>query len=160
MGWHCGQVAAERAKNQVGFLQIDQERVENARELCMNLLGSQNGYRWQEAGYALQNLMDDYCGEVRTGQMLLRGLDRLKDIRTMPLKAVNPHELGRCLEVRFLVEAGEMVMRASHERQESRKYPTRFQRADYPEQDDERWFAFLAIRREKNRYTFSKMPIE
>jgi len=128
--------------------------------MCTILLDSRDGYRWQEAEYALQNLMDDYCGEVRTGQMLLRGLDRLKDIRTMPLRATTPHELGRCLEVQFLVEAGEMVMSASLERQESRKYPTRFQRADYPEQDDEHWFAFLAIRREKDRYAFSKIPIE
>jgi succinate dehydrogenase/fumarate reductase flavoprotein subunit len=159
-GWRCGQAAAQRAKNQVGFLQIDNGKAEKTRELCMNLLGNGSGYLWQETGYALQNLMDDYCGEVRSGEMLLRGLDRLKSIRAMPLRAKNAHELGRCLEVRTLLDAGEMVIRASLAREESRRHPVNFYRADFPEQDDRNWRAYSIIRKESDRFLLSKVALE
>ena len=71
----------------------------------------------------------------------------------------NPHELARCLEVKSIIENAEMVTRASLERTESRAKPVRFQRADYPEQDDENWLAFLVLRREGGVFKSSKLPI-
>jgi len=159
MGWHCGDVLGQRAKEDDTLLPVDGEKVESLRQLCDDLLFARHGCHWREVGYALQNVMDSYCGEVRTGPMLKRGLDCLRDIRSMPLKAANPHELARCLEVKFLIENGEMVMRASLAREESRRHPTHFCRADFPEQDDRNWFAFSATRLEKGKYRLSRIPI-
>jgi succinate dehydrogenase/fumarate reductase flavoprotein subunit len=36
-----------------------------------------------------------------------------------------------------------------------------FRRADYPDQDDENWLAFLAIRKkEDGSFQFSKLPVD
>jgi succinate dehydrogenase/fumarate reductase flavoprotein subunit len=75
------------------------------------------------------------------------------------LKAENAHELGRCLEVRSVIENAEMVMRASIERKESRRQPSRFIRAEYPEQDDANFFCFLSQKRIDEKVRFSKIPL-
>ena len=73
--------------------------------------------------------------------------------------AENPHDLGRCLEVRSVIDNGEMIMRASLERRESRRMGYGFFRADYPEQNDKEWLAFLALRLDGHKFTFSKVPV-
>ena len=78
----------------------------------------------------------------------------------MSLNAANPHELGRCLEVRFLTDNAEMVMRASLARKESRMHPTRFYRADFPEQDDRNWFAFSTIKLEDSEFRTARIPVQ
>jgi succinate dehydrogenase/fumarate reductase flavoprotein subunit len=159
MGWHSGDLAGKRALKEKNFRPIDASKVETLKKTCADVISARRGSPWKEVEYALQNVMDIYCGEVRTETMLRRGLDRLAGIQTAPLKAENPHELGRCLEVRFLLTNAEMVMRASIERRETRKHPAGFQRADYPAQDDEHWRVFLALRRGENGYVTSKLPI-
>jgi succinate dehydrogenase/fumarate reductase flavoprotein subunit len=52
-----------------------------------------------------------------------------------------------------------MVLNASLERQESRRAPFGFIRADFPEQDDARWLAFLALKKNKGKFEFSRIPI-
>jgi succinate dehydrogenase/fumarate reductase flavoprotein subunit len=95
----------------------------------------------------IQNLMDFYCGNIRSEGLLRRGLERLKDAKTARLKADNPHELGRCLDVKSIIDNAEMVLRSSLERRESRPIPFGFCRADYPKQDDKNWKIFLAIQK-------------
>jgi succinate dehydrogenase/fumarate reductase flavoprotein subunit len=159
MGWHSGEMAAKHALKENIFRPVDDSKVESLKRICMDMTSVGRGSPWKEVEYALQNVMDIYCGEVRTETMLRRGIERLAGIQSVPLKAENLHELGRCLEVGFLITNAELVMRASIERQESRKYPAGFQRADYPEQDDEHWRVFLALRRERDGYAASKLPI-
>ena len=109
----------------------------------------------------VQNLMDFYCGDVRTAAMLKRGIERLEDARTAPLKAENPHELGRCLDVKSIIENADLVLRSSLARTESRPVPFGFNRADFPEQDDTNWLAFLAIRRTPTgEYRFERLPVD
>ena len=90
-----------------------------------------------------------------------RGLERLEDARVAPLKAENPHELGRCLDVKSIIDNAELVLRSSTERKESRPIPFGFRRADYPEQDDENWKIFLAIQKDENGdFKFAKLPTD
>jgi succinate dehydrogenase/fumarate reductase flavoprotein subunit len=62
----------------------------------------------------------------------------------MCLSAANPHEMTHCLEMRNLIECGQIVFRSTIERRESR-YQI-FTRLDYPERDDENWNCFLGQR--------------
>lgn len=159
MGWHCGDVAAQRARKQSKFQPVHKDTVESLRRLCSDILSNKKGCHWKEVEYTLQNIMDIYCGDVRTGAMLQRGIERLNDIKAIPLRAANAHELARCLEIRSLMVNAEMVMRASLTRKESRKYPCHFYRADFPEQDDKNWFAFSTIRLENDEFKVSRIPI-
>jgi succinate dehydrogenase/fumarate reductase flavoprotein subunit len=54
------------------------------------------------------------------------------------LKASDPHELMRALEVRDIIQLSEFHAQASLLRTESRDLPNHY-RIDYPKQDDARW---------------------
>ena len=155
-GWHAGEIAAKRALAQKEFLPLDNDMMNSRKEMCSEIVNRERGFFWKEVEIYMQNLMDFYCGGIRSEAMLKRGLERLEYARAAPLKADNPHELVRALEVKSIMDSAEMVLRSSMERKESRPTPFGFQRADYPEQDDKEWSCFLGIRREDGEFKFSK----
>ncbi len=160
MGWHAGEMAAREAMNQKSFIDIDGHKVGAFTELCGNMVENKDGLHWREVELAVQNIVDHYAGNVRAEKMLLRAIDRLKDIKeNVTFRAENPHELGRCLEVMSVMENAEMVLRGSLERKESRRMPFGFFRADYPESNDEDYFLFLAQRLKGKEVEFSKIKI-
>jgi succinate dehydrogenase/fumarate reductase flavoprotein subunit len=161
MGWRAGESAAKEAKKQKSFLVVSEEKLESLKELYSNMTKKKGGLHWREVEIAIQNIMDHYAGDVRAAPMLSRGTDRLKDIKqNISFRAENAHELMRCLEVRSILENAEMILMASKERAESRKAPFGFFRADFPEQDDKNWLAFLALKLEGGEFKFSKIPIK
>jgi succinate dehydrogenase/fumarate reductase flavoprotein subunit len=58
-----------------------------------------------------------------------------------------------------IIDNAELLLRSSIERKETR-LSFGFRRADYPDQDDTNWLAFLAIRKEGTNFVLTKMPIE
>ncbi|MDE3076744.1 MAG: FAD-binding protein [Chloroflexota bacterium] len=160
MGWHAGDMAGARASKQPALVPATDQQAEPLRERCSKLLAAEDGFHWSELELAVQNAFDYYCGDERTAAYLERGLLRLRELKeTTPLKAESPHELGRCLEVRSIVENAEMIVRASLARRETRRAPARFARADYPEQDDENFLCFLSQRQTNGQVEFSKIPV-
>ena len=160
MGWHAGEMAAREAMNQKSFIDIDGNKLDAFTELCGNMVENKDGLHWREVELAVQNIVDHYAGNVRAEKMLLRAIDRLKDIKeNVTFRAENPHELGRCLEVMSVMENAEMVLRGSLERKESRRIPFGFFRADYPESNDQDYFLFLAQRLKGKEVEFSKIKI-
>jgi succinate dehydrogenase/fumarate reductase flavoprotein subunit len=139
---------------------VDDEPLEAMQQLCSCMLNRKLGYHWTQLELAVQDIVDYYCGDERSENYLKRGLERLDQLRSeTPLKAENAHELGRCLEVRSIIENAEMVMRASLERKESRLRPSPFVRADYPEQDDTNYLCFLNQKLVNGEVRFSKIPV-
>ncbi|HAK54187.1 MAG: FAD-dependent oxidoreductase [Vicinamibacterales bacterium] len=160
-GWHAGNMAARRASHQKTLLPGADDVVESRARSCAEMLGRARGFHWRDVELGVQNLMDRYCGEIRSDGMLTRGLERLEDAKRAPLKADDPHELGRCLDVKSIIDNAELVLRSSLERRESRPVPFGFRRVEHPEQDDENWKIFLAIRRDREgRFSFSKLPTD
>jgi succinate dehydrogenase/fumarate reductase flavoprotein subunit len=161
MGWRAGEMAAKEAMKQKSFLSVSEDKLESTKELCSSMMTNKDGLQWREVEIAIQNIMDHYAGDVRVAPMLCRGAERLKDIKqNIKFRAESAHELMRCLEVRSVLENGEMIMAASRERTESRRAPFGFYRADFPDQDDKNWLAFLAMKLEGVKFKFSKIPIE
>jgi succinate dehydrogenase/fumarate reductase flavoprotein subunit len=67
--------------------------------------------------------MADYAGPLKSATMLesgLRHLRRLRERARGTLKAVNPHEVSRSMEVFNLLDLGELVLMAAMDRKESR----------------------------------------
>jgi succinate dehydrogenase/fumarate reductase flavoprotein subunit len=160
-GWHAGAMAAGRAKGQKSVPAASVEVVKRREELCSEMLNQREGFHWKEVETGVQNLMDFYCGDVRSENLLRRGLERLEDAKSAHLRAENPHELGRCLDVKSIIDNAELVLRSSLERRESRPGPLGFVRADYPQQDDANWLVFLAIRKDENgAFSFAKLPVD
>lgn len=160
-GWHAGGQAAKRAKAVKTLPPAEEEKLDSRAGLCAGILGRKEGFYWREVEIYVQNLMDFYCGPVRSRSLLQRGLERLEYARAAPLKAENPHELGRALDVLSIIDNAELILRTSMERKESRPVPFGFRRADYPRQDDENWLAFLSVQKGGDgSFSFCKYPVE
>jgi len=161
MGWRAGEKAAKEARQQKDFLPANDEQIDSVQKLCSGISGNTRGLYWREVELAVQNVVDYYAGDARTEKVLKRGIERLNDIKKNAIfKAENPHELMRCLEVQSIIDNAEMVLHASLERQESRRAPFGFYRVDFPEQDDAKWLAFLALKHREGKFEFSKIPIK
>jgi succinate dehydrogenase/fumarate reductase flavoprotein subunit len=159
MGWHAGGMAAQRATEEKALLPFGDDIVKARSALCQEILGRKRGFYWKEVETYVQNLLDFYCGDVRGEPMLRRGLERLEDAKGAPLRAENPHELARSMDVKSIIDIAEVIMRASIERKETRMAPTPFRRMEYPEQDNEHWLRFLAVRKVGNDFRFTTFPV-
>jgi succinate dehydrogenase/fumarate reductase flavoprotein subunit len=160
-GWHAGAQAAKRAAAMAATPEADEAPLCERRASCQEMRTRRVGFHWREVETGVQNLMDFYCGDIRSEGLLRRGLERLEDAKAAPMKAENPHELGRCLEVKSIIDNAELVLRSSLERTESRPVPFGFRRADCPEQDDAEWLVFLAVRKGSDgEFRFAKMPVD
>jgi succinate dehydrogenase/fumarate reductase flavoprotein subunit len=161
MGWHAGDKAGQRATRQKSLWPASDRQAQPLKELCERMLNRKQGFHWTELETAVQNVVDYYCNDERSAPFLQRGLTRLEELRAgTHLKAENPHELGRCLEVRSIIDNAEMVLHASLARQESRLRPAKFTRVDYPNQDDVNFHCFLSQRRGSSGETaFARIPV-
>ena len=160
-GWHAGEMAAKEAVNLKSFQDIKDVRQDTLASLCNGMYHNEDGLHWREVEIAVQNIIDHYAGKVRAEKMLLRAIDRLMDVdKNAAFRAENPHELGRCLEVKSVIENAGMVLRASLARKESRKIPFGFYRADYPESNDRDFFVFLAQSLKQGNVEFDRIGIK
>ena len=132
-GWIAGENATGYAKNSK-HADIDKMAVDinEKKELLDKIRNRKIGATWQEVNTALEQIMYDYAGLVRSESLLQAGLKhmmRLKVKAYNEIMAKNQHELMHCLEVLNLLEVGEAVFVAALERKETRG---NYIRADYP----------------------------
>ena len=132
-GWIAGESAAVHAR-ECDLLQISKEEIKTDkwRSLLAEIRRRQGGPDWKEVNIALQQIMQDYTGTVRSETLLQAGLahlGRLKKKAYETMMAKNQHDLVRCLEVLNLLELGELIFEAAMERKETRGLHVR---PDYP----------------------------
>lgn len=107
-------------------------KIDESKALLEETLHREVGASWQEANIALQQVMFDYSGMVRSETLLEAGLNHLRRLKQKArgtLAASNQHELMRCLEVLNLLDLGELVMIGAKERKETRG---NHRRVDFP----------------------------
>lgn len=132
-GWIAGDHAAVYAKG-APVPDIDRagEEIENKKAMVSEMCARTGGPDWKETNIALQQIMQDYAGPVRSETLLTAGLSylrRLKHKAATTMMARNQWELTRCLETLNLLDLGELVFIAAHERKETRGLHNR---PDYP----------------------------
>jgi succinate dehydrogenase/fumarate reductase flavoprotein subunit len=161
-GRYSGRKAAAYAETapeqEVDPLQVETEKARAYAPLQQ----AQNGTGWKELNYAIARVMQDYCGQYRSGQTLKLGLrlfQELKDNEAAAAYAANPHELCRTLECFSLITLGEMMMHASLARQAS-SLPLDFHRLDYPQPDPPEWRKLIPIRLVDNRVETREAPLD
>jgi len=132
-GWIAGDNAAAYAR---GALPPDinraRDEIENKKAMVSEMRTRRGGPDWKETNIALQQIMQDYAGPVRSETLLKAGLSylrRLKNKAAATMMARNPWELTRCLETLNLIDLGELVFIAANERKETRGLHNR---PDYP----------------------------
>ncbi len=132
-GWIAGENAAKCAKEtEPPEIERANLQIEGRRGLFESIRNREVGPNWKEANIAVQQIMLDYAGQVRSETSLEAGLDalrRLKEKVYSNMVGRNPHELMRSLEVLNLIELGELVFITANERKETRG---KHIRPDYP----------------------------
>jgi succinate dehydrogenase/fumarate reductase flavoprotein subunit len=132
-GWIAGENAAKLSSEmKTGSLEKFNAFVEEKKAFIRAVRTRDVGADWKEVNFALQQLMQDYAGTIRSESMLSAGLAnirRLKEKARLSLIARTQWELVRCLEVLNLLDLGELVFVAALERKETRGGHIR---RDYP----------------------------
>jgi len=124
-GWMCGESAVKIAKQKAfsGTFELGDES--KKRVDILSKMRTRNGYgpQWREANIALQQIMSDFAGYLRSDEIMKAGLFHLRRLRKKALEtmvAQNPHELVRSLEVMNLLDFGELVFISGLDRKETR----------------------------------------
>jgi succinate dehydrogenase/fumarate reductase flavoprotein subunit len=132
-GWIAGENAAGYVRDvtlsQTGSIK---EEISRRAKLIQDMEERTQGPDWKEVNIALQQLMQDYAGVVRSESMLKAGLSYLRRMRKkvdQSMVARNRWELTRCLETLNLLDLGELVLIAANARKETRGLHVR---ADFP----------------------------
>jgi succinate dehydrogenase/fumarate reductase flavoprotein subunit len=132
-GWIAGENAADYVRG-VPFPKDDRAKAETdtKKELIQKIMSRKEGPDWKEVNIALQQLMQDYAGVVRSETLLTAGLDYLRRMRKkvdQSMMARNRWELTRCLETLNLLDLGELILIGANARKETRAL---HRRTDYP----------------------------
>ncbi len=150
-GWIAAENAVSYAST-VAMPDIDKAKttIEKDKGRIRRIQERKFGPDWKEANIALQQIMQDYAGLVRSETLLQAGLSylkRLKDKVQATLMARNQWEMTRCLETLNLIDLGELVFVAASERRETRGL---HKRPDYPLTDPTLDNKVLIIRKVNN----------
>ena len=144
-GRHASRYAVEAALPDLELSQVEAEK-----ERIYSLIARESGMGWKELNAGIARIMQNYCGEIKSEELLTTGLQLLKDIErgdAPELYARNPHELVRCLEVLNIMTNAELVLHACLARRASSKH-LHFMRQDFPELDPPGWHTFVTIKRQ------------
>jgi succinate dehydrogenase/fumarate reductase flavoprotein subunit len=146
-----GQIAAEDALEWLAdqsLPEIDPAAVEAERERIYAPLGRATGLAPTQVEYKLRRMVNDYLQPPKVTTKMEIGLRRFAEIRAdLPrLKAENPHELMRVMELYAILDCAELAARASLFRAESR-WGLYHYRTDHPRRNDADWFAFVQVKK-------------
>ncbi|MFC2005332.1 FAD-binding protein [Chloroflexota bacterium] len=123
-GWIAGENAAKYVKEaKTPNIEKEKTRIDERESQIQAILSREVGATWKEVNLALQQIMYDYAGSVRSETLLRAGLNSLRRLREKAyamMIAKNQHELMRCMEALNLLDAGELVFIMAMERKETR----------------------------------------
>ncbi|MDH0864564.1 fumarate reductase/succinate dehydrogenase flavoprotein subunit [Mitsuaria sp. GD03876] len=132
------------------FAAVDAGQVEDERRRVWAPLLREDGLPPNQVEYKLRRMVNDYLQPPKVTRKMAIGLERFEAIREdlSRLKAREPHELMRALEVHAIRDCAEMAARASLYRTESR-WGLYHARVDFPERDDANWFCHAQLKKDE-----------
>jgi succinate dehydrogenase/fumarate reductase flavoprotein subunit len=159
-GRYAGRKAAEYALK-AGEPIIKRKQVDEEKTRVYAPVRRKDGIGWKELRAGLCRIMQDYCGEYKSEEVLKAGLRWFSSIRESEAStacARNPHELVRSLECLTHITVGEIIMQASLARKASSAF-LEFNRMDYPEIDPPEWNKLVTLRLENGDIKVGELPI-
>ncbi|MFX1470758.1 MAG: hypothetical protein ACFFB8_19135, partial [Promethearchaeota archaeon] len=160
-GYYAGRHAADYAIHTSKSL-ITPQQVGAEKERIYSLINKNEGLGWKEFNMAISRIMQNYCGEIKTEELLNIGLKLLDEmeINDVPkLYARNPHELIRSLEVINILTNAKIIIYSCLARKASSKH-LYFTRSDYPNMDPPEWRKFITVKLENNKVKVGALPID
>lgn len=160
-GWFAG-VNAAQFVHERDFTELEAQQIAAERERVFKPLLRQQGLPPAQVEYKLRRFVNDYLQPPKVTKKMQLALERFAEIERdlEQLKAHNPHELMRALEVGVILDCAYMAARASLFRTESR-WGLYHYRVDYPEQNDAEWFCHSHLYKDsRGQMQLCKRPIE
>jgi len=160
-GWFAGINAAHYVA-QRDFAEVDEAQVEREKERVFAPLNREHGLPPAQVEYKLRRMVNDYLQPPKVTKKMEIGLTRFAEIERdlAQMKAHNPHELMRAMEVSVIRDCAEMAARASLFREESR-WGLYHHRVDFPERNDGEWFCHCHLKKgEDGGMTSFKKAVE
>lgn len=160
-GWFAGVNAADYVAGR-DFAEVDEQQVERERTRVFAPLQREHGLPPAQVEYKLRRMVNDYLQPPKVTRKMEIGLARFAEIERdlAQMKASNPHELMRAMEVAVIRDCAEMAARASLFRAESR-WGLYHHRVDHPERNDAEWFCHCHLKKgEDGSMTSFRKPVE
>ncbi len=160
-GHYAGRHAAKYVKK-ISEVPIDSHQVEVEKRRILYLINKEDGIGWKEFNMHITRIMQNYCGEIKSEELLKIGLKLLKQMEQNEapmLHARNPHELLRTLEVLNILTNAKLIIYSCLARMASCKQ-LHFKRSDFPEMDPPEWHKFITVRLENNQVEVGEKPID
>jgi hypothetical protein len=160
-GFYAGRHAADFTKKAAEPI-INRPQVSEEKNRVYSLLSRNNGVNWKELNMAISRVMQNYCGAIKSEELLNTGLLQLKAIKeneASRLYACHPHELMRCLEVLNILTNAEVIIHACLARRASSRH-LHFKRSDYPGMDPPEWHKFITVKLKNNTIEIGEQPID
>jgi len=160
-GHYAGRHAAAYARHR-GDARVDEAQVDAVRKRLYAPLANDRGVGWQELNLAIARVMQHHCGEFKTDELLINGLEVLRDLETQDvarLMARNPHDLIRSIEVCNILTSAEIVLHSSLARKASSR-ELHFTRLAYPEVDAPAWRKCVTVQKTQEGVTAAALPLD
>ncbi|WP_252089963.1 fumarate reductase/succinate dehydrogenase flavoprotein subunit [Pseudomonas sp. MWU13-3659] len=160
-GWFAGVNAARYVVGR-DFAEVDAGQVEREQARVFAPLHREHGLPPAQVEYKLRRMVNDYLQPPKVTKKMQIGLTRFAEIGRdlAQMKANNPHELMRAMEVAVIRDCAEMAARASLFREESR-WGLYHHRVDFPERNDGEWFCHCHLKKGDDGEMISfKQPVE
>jgi len=160
-GRYAGRKAADFA---LGSSLSDPERgqIEAEKARIYAPVRRKNGLDWKELNAGACRIMQDYCGELKSEELLKLGLkwfNEMEEGEAASACARNPHELGRLLEVFNIITVGKMILEGCRARRCSDP-DLGFTRIDCLDADPQKWRKWITLEQQNGDIKTGEMPLD
>jgi succinate dehydrogenase/fumarate reductase flavoprotein subunit len=154
-GWFAGVNAADYVAERE-YTATNAEQIAKEKQRVYAPLLREDGLPPAQVEYKLRRFVNDYLQPPKVTKKMEIGLERFAMIEQdiEQIKANNPHELMRAMEVSVIRDCAEMAARASLFRKESR-WGLYHYRVDYPKRNDNEWFYHCHLKKDEQDKMFS-----
>jgi succinate dehydrogenase/fumarate reductase flavoprotein subunit len=141
---------------------LHRDQIEKEKRRIYDLVERGTGINWKELACGVAKVMQTYCGDTKTEDLMRIGLQYLGEIKeaeASTLFARNPHELMRALEVLDILTCCEIIIHASRARKASNRW-LMFERLDYPDEDPEAWRKWVTVKLVHDEVRVGELPLD
>jgi succinate dehydrogenase/fumarate reductase flavoprotein subunit len=160
-GHYAGRHAAEYALGTSESV-IEPRQVEAESKRIYAPVQRGSGINWKELNAGIARVMQNYCSDVKTKEIMEIGLLSLEEIEkgeAAEAFAMNPHELMRTLEVLNILSNAQLITHACLARKASSHW-LGHRRLDYPETDPPEWHKHITLKLEDNQVKVGELPLD
>ncbi|WP_300465072.1 hypothetical protein [Desulfobacula sp.] len=147
----------------IGVAEPDRTQIDHEKQRIYAPVRRDEGINWKELAAGVAKVMQDYCGDKKTDELMKIGLVYLSEINeaeAQTLCAKNPHELMRAIEVLDIISCSELIIHACMARKSENPWLS-FKRLDCKANnpyDGEKW---ISVKKTKdNRIETDDVPLD